>query len=256
MSKIQTAIVTGAGSGIGRATTLRFIQGGASVLAVDLNDDMLEETCQLAGRPDAIVKFVGDVTDPDVPKSAIEAAVSNFGHLDTLVNNAGGGGSKPALDTTDDDWDRMLSLNLTALFRFSREALRVLEPGSGSIVNVASIAGIIALVGSPAYVASKSGVIGLTHQLATDYAQSGFRVNAVAPGLIETPLTQDRIASDPRFEAINIDPIPMPRLGQVEDIANGIYFLASDQASYVNGHVLTIDGGWSVSSYSRRGVAM
>jgi NAD(P)-dependent dehydrogenase (short-subunit alcohol dehydrogenase family) len=250
------ALVTGAGSGIGRATTLRFVQSGAAVLGVDVNSEGLEETRGLSGTPDGVVILMADVTDPEAPKAAVDKAVSVFGRLDCLVNNAGIGRAKAAHDTTDGEWDLYIAINLTSLFRFSREALRVLEPGRGSIVNTASVFGLFGHPNTAPYAATKAAVVGLTHQMAADYGPRGIRVNAVAPGVIETALTKERIEKDPRFQALNIDPIPFPRLGRPEDVANAIYFLSSDQAAYVNGHVLTVDGGWSVTNYSRRGAAL
>jgi NAD(P)-dependent dehydrogenase (short-subunit alcohol dehydrogenase family) len=176
--------------------------------------------------------------------------------LDCLVNNAGIGRAQTAADTSDEDWDRFIAVNQTSVFRMSREALTVLPPGRGTIVNIASIAAIVGLTGAFSYVASKSAVLGMTRQLATDYGPRGIRVNAIAPGQIETPLTADRISGDPRFVAFNVDPIPFPRLGRPEDIANAVFFLASDQASYINGHTLVVDGGWTISSFSRRGYEM
>jgi NAD(P)-dependent dehydrogenase (short-subunit alcohol dehydrogenase family) len=250
------ALVTGAGSGIGRATTLRFVRSGAAVLGLDLNPEGLEETRRLSDDPDLVKTLVADVTAREAPGLAIDKAVSALGRLDCLVNNAGIGRAKAAHDTTDAEWDLYIGINLTSLFRFSREALRVLEPGRGSIVNIASVFGLFGHPNTAPYAATKAAVVGLTHQMAADYGPRGIRINAVAPGVIETALTKERIETDPRFRALNIDPIPFPRLGHPEDVANAIYFLSSDEAAYVNGHVLTVDGGWSVTNYSCRGAAL
>ena len=134
--------------------------------------------------------------------------------------------------------------------------MKVLPENTGSIVNIASIAAIVGLTGSFSYVASKTALLGMTRQMATDYGPKGIRINAIAPGQIETPLTASRIAGDPRFQAFNVDPIPFPRLGRPEDIANAVYFLSSDQASYINGHTLVVDGGWTTTNFSRRGYEM
>lgn len=246
-------IVTGGGSGIGRATVLKFAAAGAAVLAVDRDAEGLAGT---AAGQSAVATLALDLTDADAPARIVETAREKLGGIDTLVNNAGIGGARPALETTDENWSAHITINLNSVFLISRAALPALLASGGSIVNTASIAGLIGLMDSAAYAAAKTGVVGLTRQMAADYGPRGVRINAVAPGLVESPMTQARITSDPRFEAINIDPIPMPRLGRPEDIANGIFFLASDEASYVNGHVLTIDGGWSVASYSRRGAAI
>jgi NAD(P)-dependent dehydrogenase (short-subunit alcohol dehydrogenase family) len=252
----RAAIVTGAGSGIGRATTLRFARSGIAVLGVDLVQAGLEETRAMAGGGKLVDTLVADVTAVDAPARAIDQAVEAFGGLDYLVNNAGIGRAKAAHDTSDEEWERYVGINLTSLFRFSREALRVLQPGRGAIVNIASVFGLFGHPNTAPYAATKAGVVGLTHQMAADYGPRGIRVNAVAPGVIETALTKERIESDPRFQALNIDPIPFPRLGRPEDVANAVHFLCSDEAAYVSGHVLVVDGGWSVTNYSRRGAAL
>jgi NAD(P)-dependent dehydrogenase (short-subunit alcohol dehydrogenase family) len=250
------ALVTGAGSGIGRATTLRFVRAGARVLAVDLNGDGLAETKALAETPDHVALLIKDVTAGDAPALAVAEAMRHFGRLDWLVNNAGIGNAKAVDQTSDAEWDRYVDINLRSLFRFSREALPHLEPGRGAIVNLASVFGLFGHPRAAPYAATKAAVVGLTHQMAADYGPKGIRVNAVAPGVIETALTRQRIDTDPRFMALNIDPIPFPRLGRPEDVANAIYFLCSEEAAYISGHVLAIDGGWSVTNYSRRGAAL
>lgn len=256
MTDTYVALVTGAGSGIGRATTLRFARAGASVLALDLSGEGLDETRRLTDAPERVATLVADVTGEDVPARAVAEAVARFGRLDWLVNNAGIGNAKAADQTSDAEWDRFVDINLRSLFRFSREALPHLEPGRGAIVNVASVFGIFGHPRTAPYAATKAAVVGLTHQMAADCGPKGIRVNAVAPGVIETALTRTRIDTDARFGALNIDPIPFPRLGRPEDVANGIYFLCSQEAAYVSGHVLAIDGGWSVTNYSRRGDAL
>ena len=252
----RAAIVTGAGSGIGRATTLRFARSGIAVLGVDLSQAGLDETRALAGHGALVETLVADVTAADAPARSVDRAVEAFGGLNYLVNNAGIGRAKAAHDTTDEEWDRYVGINLTSLFRFSRQALRVLQPERGAIVNIASVFGLFGHPNTAPYAATKAAVVGLTHQMAADYGPQGIRINAVAPGVIETALTKERIASDPRFQALNIDPIPFPRLGSPEDVANAVHFLCSDDAAYINGHVLVVDGGWSVTNYSRRGVAL
>jgi NAD(P)-dependent dehydrogenase (short-subunit alcohol dehydrogenase family) len=256
MSEPFVALVTGAGSGIGRATTLRFVRAGARVLAVDLNEAGLQETRRLADDPEAVALLVKNVTADDAPAAAISEAVRAFGRLDWLVNNAGIGNAKAAHQTSDAEWDRYVDVNLRSLFRFSREALPHLAPGRGAIVNLASVFGLFGHPRVAPYAATKAAVVGLTHQMAADYGPKGIRVNAVAPGVIETALTRERIAGDVRYQALNIDPIPFPRLGRPEDVANAIHFLCSEEAAYISGHVLAVDGGWSVTNYSRRGDAL
>lgn len=257
MKQRLCALVTGAASGIGRAIAIKFSREGWSVLGVDLNGEGLEQTRQLtSGHLGAFEGMALDITDKTAPERAVAVATERFGRLDCLVNNAGIGHAKGAEDTSDEDWDRFIAVNQTSVFRMSREALKVLPDNTGSIVNIASIAGIIGLTASFPYVATKTAVIGMTRQLATDYGPRGIRVNAIAPGQIETPLTAERIAGNPRFVAFNVDPIPFNRLGHVDDVANAVYFLGSDQASYINGHILVVDGGWTATNFSRRGYEM
>jgi len=256
MTEHRIALVTGAGSGIGRAITLRFAREGIAVLGVDQNQAGLDETVALAGEGAKIGTFIADVRAKEAPDAAVAEAVRLFGGLDYLINNAGIGAAKSAAETSDEEWDRYSDINLRAVFRFSRAALPHLRPGIGAIVNMASVFGLFGHPNVAPYAATKAGVVGLTIQMAADCGPNGVRVNALAPGVIETPLTRARIDTDERFNQLNIDPIPFPRLGRPEDVANAAYFLCSDQSSYINGHTLAVDGGWSVTNYSRRGAAL
>ena len=249
MADRPIALVTGAASGIGRATVLRFLAEGAAVLATDRNGAGLEETAARANAADRLRLLEQDVGAEDAPEQAVQAATTAFGRLDWLVNNAGIGGARAVHDTADADLDRYLAINVRSVFRFSRAAVRVMQPGHGSIVSLASVFGMVGYPGSSAYSTAKAAVIGLTHQMAADYGPQGIRVNAVAPGLIETAMTAERIATSPRYKALMRDTTPFPRHGQPEDVANAIHFLCSDRASFINGHVLVVDGGWSVTNY-------
>lgn len=244
------ALVTGAGSGIGRATTLRLVADGARVIALDVNEEGLRETASLAGSPEAVRTLLADVTDEDAPPRAVGLALQCFGALDWLVNNAGIGASKPVRGTGDAEFERFLSVNLTSVFRFSREALPHLRPGRGAIVHVASVYGLVGFPGFSSYSASKAAVIGLTRQMAADYGPMGIRVNAVAPGIIETGLTRERLRSSERIRRLMVGMTPLPRHGQPEDVAAAIRFLLSTEAGFINGHVLAVDGGWSVTKHS------
>jgi NAD(P)-dependent dehydrogenase (short-subunit alcohol dehydrogenase family) len=248
MADAKVALVTGAGSGIGRATVQLFAADGISVLATDRNAQGLAETAASCVQPDRVRTLVQDVAADDAPTQAVGLALQGFGRLDWLVNNAGIGGARAVHETEDADLDRFLAINVRSVFRFAREAVRAMRPG-GSIVNLASVFGMIGYPGSSAYAAAKAAVIGLTHQMAADYGPRGIRVNAVAPGLIETAMTRERIASSPRYKALMRDTTPFPRHGQPEDIANAIHFLCSDRAGFINGHVLVVDGGWSVTNH-------
>ena len=249
MAQDRIALVTGAGSGIGRATTQKLLANGARVLATDRDAAGLDGTVKLANAGDRLRTLVQDVTDESAPAQAVRTAVDGFGGLDWLVNNAGIGRSTNVAETEDADWDRFMQTNLRSVFRFSRQALGVMQPGRGAIVHLASVFGLIGYPGSAAYSTAKAAVVGLTHQMAADYGPKGIRVNAVAPGLIETAMTRERLHGDERYRKLMLDTTPFPRWGQPEDIAHAIAFLLSDEASFINGHVLAVDGGWSVTNY-------
>lgn len=243
------ALITGAGQGLGRATALRLAEAGARVVITDLDLALLEQTRALSTRPDAFHLLRQDVTAEAAPREAVAAALEAFGGLDWLINNAGIGKAKSVGETTDEEWDRYTDINLRSVFRFSREALPHLRPGRGCIVNLASIFGLLGHPGVAPYAATKAALVGLTRQMAVDYGPRGIRVNAVAPGIIETPLTRERIQGDARFKAVMIDTTPFHRIGQPEDVANAIHFLCSDQAGFISGHTLVVDGGWSIGNY-------
>lgn len=250
--KGQAAIVTGAGSGIGRATTKRLMADGADVLAVDVNAEGLAGTKEQArDLPGRCVTLTRDITQDEAPEAVVAACLEAFGGLRILVNNAGIGDATAAHKTEDEDLDRVLDVNLRALFRMAREAVPTIRAGNagGSIVQLASIFGIVGVRASAAYAASKAAVVGLTRNMAADYGPYGIRVNAVAPGLILTPMSRDNIENSAYFRDLMIASTPLGRVGAPEDIANGIAFLCSDEAGFINGHTLTIDGGWSTTKF-------
>ena len=239
----KVAVVTGAASGVGRQVTRLLTERGASVVAVDLSPSVRElET-------DGIVAVEGDASLASTAERAVAAATERWGRLDVLVNNAGYSVWKPILETSEEDWDRVLTVNVKSMFLFSRAAIPVLERGGGgAIVNTASISGVVGLPGQAAYAASKGAVVMLTKQLAIDYAAAGIRVNAVAPGAIETPFLQKVLdgTPDPAATAAAIQAShPLGRWAQPEEIARAIVFLASDEAGFVTGTVLMIDGGYT-----------
>jgi 3-oxoacyl-[acyl-carrier protein] reductase len=239
---MQVALVTGAGQGIGRAIAQRFLNDGLSVVAVDRNPAGLQS---LAGQQ--LATEVLDVTAGDAPTRAVKLALGRFGKLDILVNNAGIGNSKPVHLTTDEDLDRFLAVNFRAAFRFTREALGVMDAGA-AIVHVASTFGLVGNPSAAPYASTKAALVGLTRQMAADYGPKGIRVNAVAPGVIHTPLTHERL-ENPGFRRLMVDTTPFPRIGTPEDVASAVRFLCSEDASFVNGHVLVVDGGWSAANY-------
>jgi len=238
---MPVVLVTGAAQGIGRAVAERFLKDGYSVVAIDRNGEALRS---LEGHV-AVAEL--DVTATEAPAKAVALATERFGRLDCLVNNAGIGAAKPVHLTTDEELDRFLAVNLRSVFRFCREALGVMQPG-GCIVNVASTYGLMGNVAASSYATTKAGVVGLTRQMAGDYGPKGIRVNAVAPGVIDTPLTHERLKNE-RFRRLMVETTPFPRIGTPQDVAGAVRFLCSEDAGFVNGHVLVIDGGWSATNY-------
>ncbi|KAM9864022.1 SDR family NAD(P)-dependent oxidoreductase [Leucobacter sp. BZR 635] len=240
----RSAIVTGAGSGIGRAVALLLARNGASVIVQDINADAagaVVSEIEAAGGVAAAV--AGDASSTEIIDETIRAAAA-LGPVKIAVNNAGIGG---AVGTTaaysDEDWQRVIDLNLTAVFRGVRaQSAQMLANGGGAIVNVASILGSVGSAGSPAYVASKHAVVGLTKTAALETATHGVRVNAVGPGYIDTPLLGQ--ASPEAREAL-IAKHPMGRLGKAEEVAELIAFLVSDAASFVTGSYHLVDGGYT-----------
>jgi meso-butanediol dehydrogenase / (S,S)-butanediol dehydrogenase / diacetyl reductase len=237
------ALVTGAGSGIGRATAHRLVDEGATVLAVDLSTDGLAETMATASRPEAVATLAGDVSDPDTATVAVAAAVDFGGRLDTLVNGAGILRFEHSHDVQLDTWNKILAVNLTGTFLFCQAALRPLLETRGAIVNIASTA---ALAGHPwaaAYSASKGAVLALTRTLAIEYCKQGLRVNAVCPGSIQTPIT-DMFDLPEGADGRLLHRIMSPTgMGEPAVIAAAIAYLGSDDAMHVNGTDLRVDGG-------------
>jgi NAD(P)-dependent dehydrogenase (short-subunit alcohol dehydrogenase family) len=239
----RVAIVTGAASGVGRATTVRLLERGAHVVAVDLAPSVHE----LAGVDVAAVE--GDVALANTADAAVAAARGRWQRLDVLVNNAGHIVYKGILDTSEEEWDRVLAVNARSAFLFSRAAIPVmLEGGGGAIVSTASISGLIGLPGQAAYAASKGAIVQLTKQLAVEFAPHRIRVNAVAPGAIDTPFLRDFVDAQPDpggVEATINDEHPLGRWATPSEVADAIVFLASDDAAFVTGTIFPVDGGFT-----------
>nr|WP_256515660.1 glucose 1-dehydrogenase [Alsobacter ponti] len=237
----KVALVTGAASGIGLATTRRFVAEGARVIAADLNVDGLETSGSL--RP-----FRLDVAQEDQWVAAIAAALDAFGRLDILVNNAGIGAPGPIVELSLADWRKVMAVNLDGVFLGIKHAVPAMErSGGGSIVNIASMLGHVATVNASAYCASKGGVALLTKAAALEMAAAGgrIRVNSVHPGFIETPMLGDRLRADPARRALITGQTPVGRLGTVEEVAAAVLYLASDEAGFTTGSALVVDGGYT-----------
>jgi NAD(P)-dependent dehydrogenase (short-subunit alcohol dehydrogenase family) len=239
----KVAVVTGAASGIGRATVGLLAERGASVVAVDLAPSVAE----LAA--DGIVPLEGDVTDVAVAERAVATATDRFGRLDVLVNNAGYSVWVPLLETNEEDWDRIFAVNVKSMFLFSRAAVPVMQRGGGgAIVNTASISGLVGLPGQTAYCASKGAVVMLTRQLAVEHAPARIRVNAVAPGAIDTPFLQNVLDGVPDPDALAegiAASHPLGRIGGPDEVARAIVWLASPDADFVTGAIVPVDGGYT-----------
>jgi NAD(P)-dependent dehydrogenase (short-subunit alcohol dehydrogenase family) len=235
----RVAVVTGGASGIGRSTATRLSADGCRVAVLDLGD---------AGGTDAELTLRTDVTDPEEVETAFKEVVATFGRIDVLVNNAGITGSAEATrchETPIDEWDRVQAVNVRGPFLCTRAALpTMLRQGSGHIITVASVAGLIAFPGRCAYTTSKGAAVQFTKSLAVDYASAGIRANAVCPGFVETPMTQWRL-DQPELRAQVETKIPLGRVAQPDDIADAIALLASDRLVYMTGHSLVVDGGWT-----------
>ncbi len=245
----KSALITGGGGGIGRATALAFAREGARVAVADVAIEAARETvAQVNAAGGQAISLSGEVTrDADV-RAMIEGVVGAYGRLDCAFNNAGIAGyqvdaaGKKTADWSEEAFDRMIAVNLKGVWLCMRHELKQMETqGSGAIVNTGSIAGLAGLPTSSAYVAAKHGVIGLTKTAALEYAEANIRVNAVCPGFIKTRMTEDTMRR--RGDAI-LAQVPFRRIGNPEEIAEMVVWLCSDRASYVSGAAYNVDGGW------------
>ena len=244
----KVCYVTGAASGIGAAVTRRFLEEGARVVLVDRNGDLLARVAEELGQlfKDAVWPMTLDVRDDAGVQRSIAEVTARWGRLDVAVNCAGILGPVGKLHEIEaDDYHELMDNNLGSIFACMRHELAAMhENGRGSLINIASAAGLVGFPSAAAYTAAKHGVVGLTRTCAIDYAENGIRVNAIAPGGVDTPLIRATTCSTPEGQAMIEGLHPMKRLGQPTEIANAALFLASDEASFVTGEVFAVDGGW------------
>ena len=244
----KVALVTGAGSGMGLATAKAFAEAGASVVLADIQEEAGRAAAeQLIADGRKALAIGCDVSDDGQVASMIERTVSSFGRLDAAFNNAGV--MQRRVDTADisgDEWDRVMAINLRGVWSCMKHELRqMLQQGSGAIVNCSSIGGVIGNPGLAAYAAAKHGVLGLTQSAALEYAARGIRINAVCPGTIKTPMVQSMTGGDSKALAEMVKNEPIGRLGEPEEIAAAVLWLSSPGASFVVGHALLVDGGYT-----------
>ena len=248
----KTAIITGAGSGQGRASALLFAEQGANVVIAEWNEEAgkkVEKEINDAGNK--AMFFKTDISNEENVQQLVSAVQDKYGSIDILFNNAGIGFSSRSkytmssiLETLLDDWNSILGINLNGTFLMSKYAIPVMiEQGKGSVINNSSLNGIIGVTGADAYTASKGGVVALTRVMAADYGKHNIRVNCICPGAINTPMISE-VLDVPEI-AKNYETGPLGRVGEPEEIAGAALFLASDDASYVTGVILPVDGGWS-----------
>jgi 3-oxoacyl-[acyl-carrier protein] reductase len=240
--KGKTAIVTGSRRGIGLGIARKFHSLGSNVVVSDLSLKDCKKICRELGGRCIAVKC--DVSNRDDAKEMIKRTIEEFGKLDIMVNNAGIFPNKGFFELEEDMWEKTIDINLKGVFNCTQEAARVMGKG-GRIISISSIASHIGFQGLSHYCASKAGVDGFTRAVALELAGKGITVNAVCPGLIETPGVADTF-KDPEFLKKTLEGIPLGRAGKPEDIANLVAFLASDEAGYITGQTIVIDGGWII----------
>lgn len=241
----KVAIITGGGSGIGRETAMLFAKEGAKVLVADWSAETGQETARMIEENGGDARFIKtDVSQKSDVDNMVQATLEEFGKIDILINNAGIA-KYGKVDATDEEtWDQVLAVNLKSVYLCSSSVIPEMRKiGKGKIVNIASIAGLTGFSQLAAYCASKGGVINLTRQMSLDYAPEKINVNAIAPGVIETAMTKDMLADPEESRRMNND-TPYTRLGLPNDIAQAALYLSSDDSDFVNGEILTVDGGW------------
>lgn len=244
---MQVAIVTGATGGIGFGCATRLAEAGMAVLATGRNESRLAELAAAIGDSDRVSTVAADLTASDAPRRIVDSAIERWGRIDFLINNAGVGNPRPLHETDDATLDYFLDVMLRAPFRLARDVLAHMQPGS-AIINITSTFAVVGGLRGGAYSAAKGGLTALTTHIACQYGAQGIRCNAVAPGVIQTAMTEQRL-QDERFRRMNVEMTPHQRLGSVDDIASVVAFLCSPGGSFINGQTIVVDGGWSSTKY-------
>ncbi len=252
--KNKTAIITGGGTGIGKASAILFAKEGANIVICGRRKDKLKEVeCSItkdlglkAKDPKRVLSILCDVSKQDDINKLINKSIKQFNKIDILLNNAGVFGERTVVHKyTLSDWEKVININLKGMFLLAKKVIpKMISNGGGSIINIASILGMVAIPEAPAYNVSKGGVIMFTKSIAVEYGRHNIRANSICPGLVKTPMTQD-LLDDTKASSALLGLYPMGRFGNPEDIANGCLYLASDESSWVTGTTLTIDGGYT-----------
>lgn len=248
----KVALVTGAAMGIGAGIAERFVQAGAAVVVFDINAEGVRQVAQNLSREGRALAIHGDVACEEDVQSAVARTVQQFGALDILVNNAGIEAPGLVVDLSSGDWDRVLGVNLKGCFLFSKYAIPHMRGRGGSIVNISSVRAFVSYVGNAAYEASKAGIIGLTRALALENGHEKIRVNAICPGYISTPMTEQWLAIQPDPAATLKQVLsfhPLGRIGTPRDVADAALFLASDAAAFISGTYLVVDGAMTAAGH-------
>jgi len=247
----KVAIVTGASSGIGRSIAMRFAEEGAKVTVADIREDPREggkPTHELIQEKDGEAMFMEtDVSSKEDVQKMFYQTAEEFGKIDIVVNNAGVFFQDKVEDLEEDEWDKVINIDLKGVYLCTKEAVEhmVKEDIEGSIINISSIAGLLGYQGAAAYSAAKGGVSNFTREVALDYGPKGINVNAICPGVIKTQMTAE-FREDPQMKEFMEQNTPYKRLGEPEDIANAAVFLASDESNFIHGENLVVDGGWTI----------
>jgi len=241
----KIAVITGAGSGIGRAVALTFAKEGAKVVVADWAEKGGQETVEMVKRADGEAVFIKtDVSQASDIEKMVETCLENFGRVDILINNAGILKMGPLHQTSEEDWDAVIDVNLKGVFLASKKVIpEMLKQGQGKIVNVASVAGLAGFENLGPYCASKGGIIALTREMALEYAKNKINVNCIAPGVIKTAMTKGMLDDSATRQGLEAQ-TPYPRLGEPEDIAMAALYLASDESNFITGEILVVDGGF------------